>query len=206
MQQDFSWVVVSNIFDVHPYLGFHDPIWRAFFSNELKQPTSFLTQFFVLFFSLIDVWSNRCPTKKLKHQQSILGDIRQENITPKINECPLTNHFNGIFHLNQPSSFTGYVRFHGVNFESPKCDFTGYVKFHQLGTTKNSKPVAVKKMVQNPTFQKSSWGKLEFLWTEIEGDWNLEAPIVLWCQLDVENWIIDGSEILNHLGTYKPCN
>ena len=34
------WVAVSNIFYFHPRkLGFHDPIWRAYFSNGLKPPT-----------------------------------------------------------------------------------------------------------------------------------------------------------------------
>ena len=28
----------SNMFYFHPYLGFHDPIWRAYFSNGLVQP------------------------------------------------------------------------------------------------------------------------------------------------------------------------
>ena len=33
------WVVVSNIFYFHPYLGKMNPIWRAYFSNGLKPPT-----------------------------------------------------------------------------------------------------------------------------------------------------------------------
>ena len=35
--------------------------------------------------------------------------------------------------------------------------------------------------------KQNRWSKLEFFWTEIEGDWILEAPIVLW-EPDVESW------------------
>ncbi len=38
--QDF-WVVVSNIFYFHPYLGKMNPFWRAYFSKGLKPPTRF---------------------------------------------------------------------------------------------------------------------------------------------------------------------
>ncbi len=36
-----TWVVVSNIFYFHPYLGKMNPFWRAYFSKGLKPPTRY---------------------------------------------------------------------------------------------------------------------------------------------------------------------
>ena len=109
MQQDFSWVVATQIFLMFiPKLGFHDPIWRAYSSNGLKQPTSFLTQFFVLFFSLIDVQS-----KSWNKKHSILGKMT----TPwKLTNVPWKGTiFTGYFIWTNHQTFTGYVSFQGDN-------------------------------------------------------------------------------------------
>ena len=120
-------VVVSNMFYVHPEPWGNDPIWRAYFSDGLKPPTSIYTYFLLLIAmtkARHDKWSHfQCSYHSLwcrpRHPWVMVGTVSESGrSTPKtVLDVPNLRRYSSWMSFctcNRTGCPVGFVRINGL--------------------------------------------------------------------------------------------
>ena len=99
----------SNIFYVHPYLGKMHPIWRAYFSNGLKPPTSHSFNVWFVFIPEFTPKLSKCIDKDLGWSKCIVAEyisIPPRRLTLKNSgledDFPFPRVYYQVNHVNLP--------------------------------------------------------------------------------------------------------